>query len=417
MILEVITQGLQSFNQALLLAFPYFFPISLILVAWRLWRYYIVRDFLSKQDWVLLEVKLPKEHQKTPKAMEVVLGAFYQFPAPPTFYDYWWIGKVPLWFSLEMVSIDGHVHFILRIPKSQRSIIESHIYSQYPQAELHQVPDYVGGVNYDMPGSEWSLFGMEHTLVRADAYPIKTYVDYGIDRELLKEEQKVDPLTSTIEFMGSIGKGEQVWIQIMIMAAQPRFDKPGTWFQKEDWKGNAKAIIDKMLKRNIPGVTPLSPSALTAGEREVVEAIERNISKMGFDCGIRTLYLGKGKSFNPGNISSLFATFRQYGSVNLNSFKPVRITGLVWWKELLTPPKFPIKLPFWSWELAEKKREIFQAYVHRGYFHSPFKETAPFTLNTEELATIYHFPGAVAETPTFGRIGSKRSEAPVNLPI
>jgi hypothetical protein len=38
-------------------------------------------------------------------------------------------------------------------------------------------------------------------------------------------------------------------------------------------------------------------------------------------------------------------------------------------------------------------------------------------LSTEELATLYHFPGAIAATPSINRIPSKKSEAPANLPI
>ncbi|HRY62361.1 MAG TPA: hypothetical protein P5056_01155 [Candidatus Paceibacterota bacterium] len=404
MIQEILVQLLQTFGEVLFRAFAFALPFLAFIIAWSLWRYYIVRNFIAKAEWVMLEVKLPKEHQKTPQAMEVVLGAFHQFPTPPTWYDYWWLGKVPLWFSLELVSINGAVHFFMKIQKSQRSIIENHIYSQYPQAEIHQVPDYVGGINFEAPDSKWKMFGMEHVLVREDAYPIKTYVDYGLDRELLKEEQKVDPITSTIEFLGSLGEDEQAWIQIIIMAAQPRFPKKDTWFGKEDWKGNAKELLKKLLKRDAaPGFGPMM--MLSPGERATVEAIERSMSKLGFDCGIRTLYFGKDKKFNPQNIANLFATFRQYGSVTLNSFKPVRITSFNWWVD-----------PF-GWKLKELKSSLFRAYVSRGYFYRPFKNVPPFTLNSEELATIYHFPGAVSVTPTFSRIESKRAEAPINLPI
>ena len=38
-------------------------------------------------------------------------------------------------------------------------------------------------------------------------------------------------------------------------------------------------------------------------------------------------------------------------------------------------------------------------------------------MNGEELATLYHLPGAVATTPTLTRIPSKKSEAPANLPV
>jgi hypothetical protein len=38
-------------------------------------------------------------------------------------------------------------------------------------------------------------------------------------------------------------------------------------------------------------------------------------------------------------------------------------------------------------------------------------------LNTEELATIYHFPGMVAAAPTIERIEAKKVEPPPNLPM
>jgi hypothetical protein len=59
---------------------------------------------------------------------------------------------------------------------------------------------------------------------------------------------------------------------------------------------------------------------------------------------------------------------------------------------------------------------MLDAYKRRAYFYKPFKKSH-FVMNTEELATIYHFPGGVAATPTFSRIGSKKAEAPSNLPI
>lgn len=409
MILEIYKNAFWTLGSAFLGILPYVMPFILVTIAWRLWRYYVVRDFISKIEWISLEVRLPKEHQKTPAAMEIVLGAFYQPQSTKigdysNWYDYWWTGKVAPWFSLEMVSIGGHIHFFIRTPKNFKSLIENHIYSQYPEAEVHLVPDYVGGVNYENKDSNWSLFGSEFVLAKEDAYPIKTYVDYGLDKEMVKEEQKVDPITSTIEFIGSVGKDEQVWIQILVTAAKKRFKKKGKWFETEDWKGNAKGLLDKLLKRGMPGVTPTNPAALTAGEKQAVEAIERNISKMGFDCGIRALYLAKKDKFSAGNIPSLMSSFKQYGTMNLNSFKPSNATSKDWWKD------------YWGRKVARMKIQIFRAYCHRGCFYPPFKQQ-PFTLNTEELATIFHFPGAVSVTPTFGRLESKRAEAPVNLPI
>jgi hypothetical protein len=55
--------------------------------------------------------------------------------------------------------------------------------------------------------------------------------------------------------------------------------------------------------------------------------------------------------------------------------------------------------------------------IHEVLFH-PFTEMSlnGFILNTEELATLYHFPGEVAATPGIPRIDSVKGSAPANVP-
>jgi hypothetical protein len=57
-----------------------------------------------------------------------------------------------------------------------------------------------------------------------------------------------------------------------------------------------------------------------------------------------------------------------------------------------------------------------EAYKRRAYFYEPYVEKY-FVLNSEELATIFHFPGQVAAAPTLYRVPSKKGQAPSNLPI
>lgn len=403
-ILGVFNIGLSGVLDGLFLVYPLIILIAAILFAWRAWKRYIEADFISKMQWVMLEIKLPKETYKSPKAMEIVLEAFHQAPGG-NFYKDHWLGQVRPWSSLEIVSINGALHFIIRIPKGWRPNVEAHIYSQYPTAEIHEMADYVYGVPYLAADSKWQLFGAEFGLTKEDAYPIKTYVDFGLDKDP-KEEFKVDPITSTLEFMGSIGQGEQIWFQINIMAAKKRFPKPGTWFEHQDWAGDAKSLLDKLLKRDKLKDSLLlsNESVLSPGERTVVEAIEGQIAKFGFDCVLRALYLAEGEKFNPANIGGLMSSVKQYSSLNLNGFKPTKATSYEPWED-----------PFGS-KIVKLKKSFFELYCKRAGFYPPY-DRVPFVLNTEELATIYHFPGAVAATPTFGRSESKRGEAPVNLPI
>jgi len=62
---------------------------------------------------------------------------------------------------------------------------------------------------------------------------------------------------------------------------------------------------------------------LSPGEREVVEAVEKNIAKPGFEVKIRWTYIAKrDKFFKPRGVSGVMGIFSQFKTVNLNSFIP-----------------------------------------------------------------------------------------------
>lgn len=383
---------------------PYWLPVVLLYWLAHLWRYYTRSKFIKKTPWILLEIKIPREITKSPKAMEIVNGVFFQ-----TFdgnqLDKIFRGFVRSWFSLELVSLGGKVHFFIRTQKFHKNLVEAQIYSQYPEVEIHEVEDYINNIpSYGTPGSDWLMWGTEFKLSKDDAYPIKTYVDYGLD-ENPKEEHKIDPLTPVLEFLGSIGPSEQVWIQILVMSTMKRFKKPGTWFKKQDWRDDAKTLIDKLMKRDKPLPPGTFPPRLSPGEEEVVKALERSVSKIGFDCGLRAIYLAKTGSYDAARVVGLINSVRQYSSLHLNGFTTFNRTTVDYpWQDFRG-----LKLEWW-------KRRMFDAYRRRSWFHPPHKRK-PFVLNGEELATIYHFPGQVATTPTLKKIESKKGEPPIDLPI
>jgi len=109
---------------------------------------------------------------------------------------------------------------------------------------------------------------------------------------------------------------------------------------------------------------------------------------------------------------------RQYNSANLNGLKMKAYTDVSDefkdWSTLF---------PFLKKIIVRRKekltREMYNAYRLRSFFFPPYQNYRqnPFILNTEELATIFHFPGNVSATPTLAKIASKKSEPPPNLPI
>ncbi|HSE56710.1 MAG TPA: hypothetical protein VLB02_01345 [Candidatus Paceibacterota bacterium] len=402
--------------------------VVLLIMAWNLWLTYINTLFLNSIKWVLLEVRPPKEVHKSPLAMELVLGALYQTGGVGTWYDRYWKGNLRYFFSLEIVSHEGKVRFLVRTPDRFRKLIESQIYSQYPQAEVFEVEDYTKKIPDYKKGGPIELWGCRFELTKDDPYPIKTYVDYGLDKAVgsLDENQRIDPITPTLEFMGSLGAGEYFWFQILVQPDTKRFsvkNKEGKEESGKDWKDKGREVIKelkgKLLEKDAEG--KVMPGTSSQGQKLVIEAIERSINKLGFDCGIRALYLAEKASFNAGaRIPSLTGILRQFNSSDLNGFKPAETTSF----------DFPWQDPFGT-RLETKKKYLLSDYKNRSYFYggfsfddvkkyftSPGKSgKKPFILTSEELATLFHLPGTVLETPSFERIEATKGEPPANLPI
>jgi len=400
---DILAQTLHSFA----VTGPYWGPVLIFMFSIDMWKRYVRAYYLSTVEWVIIEIKLPPELSKSPQAMEVMFSMFHQ-TSDKKWYDRWWKGYVRTWFSLELVSLEGHVHFFIRMERRFLKAILPYIYSQFPNVQISEVEDYVNFVNY-RANSEWDIFGTEFLLTKPDPYPIKTYMDYGLDKDVRDDTTRVDPITPVIEYLGSIGKDEQIWIQILIMASKPRYKVKGKWFKKQTWHDEGTALVKKLREaEKTPGqegvILYMRNKMLSPGEEQIVKSIERGIGKLGFDCGIRSIYLAKKNAFDGARKPGLVHSFRQYNTTDMNGFRPNRTTDFDYpWQD------------FKNIRLNLKKHFMFRAYKARSYFYQPYVRK-PFALSTEELATIYHFPGAVSETPTFHRVPSKTGKAPSNLP-
>ncbi len=401
--------------QILAIALPIWLPFALGFASWSLWMRYIREKFIRKQKYILLEVRLPKEITKSPLAMELFLTALHQTGGESTWYDRNILGKVRPWFSLEIASIGGEVRFFIWTRAFFKNIVETALYAQYSSAEIFEVPDYTQNVFFDEHSMK--LWGITFEFTKPDPYPIKTYVDYGLDKDP-KEEFKIDPLTPMLEYLGSLRAGEQAWIQIVTRAYKKKkhFEWSEFKFKETDsWKTDAKKEIKKIHEEAQEEADALSDddadetggkkAKLTKVQQETITALERSVSKLGFECGIRGVYFAPQDKYNGINVPGMIGSFRQFGSNSHNGFKPGDTTDY----------DFPWQ-DYWGKKEVQNCREVLHAYKLRSYFFPPYIKKS-LVLNTEELATIYHFPGSVASTPTFERINSRKGEAPANLPI
>ncbi len=390
---------------------PIWLPVVLVYVLWHVWIYYVKMKFNVNQEYVLVEVKLPNEIRKTPLSMELFLNSLFQTIGEGTFIHRYIKGSQRPVFSLEMVSLEGDVKFFIWTRKFWKNLVEAQIYAQYPDIEVSEVVDYTKFVKYSP--ETLSLWGCEYKLKKDDFYPIKTYVDYRLESEGVKDEEKTDPISAILEFLGAVETGQQVWFQILVRAHKKERNKKLKWKErlkklefsgKEDWRGQGQAEVDELVKKVL--VDEKDPTKgyriMTKGESNVVSAIERSISKLSFDCNIRAIYLAENDKFDAINIMGLLGAFKQYNSLDLNQFGITMTTSFDYpWQD------------YKNIRANRLKREIINSFKRRALS----REYQPFVLNTEELATIYHFPGGVVQTPTFSRLLSKKAEAPSNLPI
>ncbi len=368
-------------------------PVLLVYLFWRTWLNYIRIFFIRNTPWVLLEIKIPREIMRSPKAIEVVLNALHN-TRDGNRWERYWKGFLRVWYSMEIISIGGQIHFFIYAQKGLRNFVESQIYSQYPGAEISEADDYsqiISPKDISESGGDWGVWGAEFFLVKEDAYPIRTYVDFGLEASRAKEEEKIDPLTSFLESLGSLQEGEQIWFQMLV--------RPAT----DVWKEKAEDVIEELQHKKggaaedvTTGFTMLSP-----GQREVLMAVEHNVAKLGYETGIRVVYLAKKEIFSVARNSIVSSSMKQYSTQNMNSFKPKTTSANYFFVEQ---------------RKRRKKRKLLRGYQERSWFYMPYCRPT-YVLNTESLATIYHFPGRVATTPTLGRIESKRGEPPIDLPI
>ncbi|MEX2436934.1 MAG: hypothetical protein WD471_02115, partial [Candidatus Paceibacterota bacterium] len=322
----------------------------LIIILLDLWLFYKREKFKKGIAWSLIEIRIPKEIEKTPKAMEQIfasLQATYSFGILPR--DKWLKGKVEGWTSFEIVGKAGRTHFLIRINEDYRDLLESAVYAQYPQAEISLVPeeeDYVNDFGSDIPNDEFDIFGTEFVLAREDAYPIRTYEYF---EHAVKEEKRIDPIANLTEIMSTLESYELVWIQLLVRPTSNSWIKKAQELvdelmgEKKKKKSGVFDIIGGLIGAILEFVINLFVGAfeqptwgdekqegdkdekkkdISPGKRKIIEAIEEKMSKTGFETIIRFVYIDKKDDFSRSNISGVMGHFHQFSTQNLNSLRP-----------------------------------------------------------------------------------------------
>lgn len=407
-----------------------------------MWFWMKNNQFAAGVKYVILEVRTPGNSEKPFRAMESVFTGLWQaMHDPPNPAEAWLQGKFQLTFQIEIVSSEGEIHFYLRIPEGARKGVESAIYAQYPDVEFIEVDDYTKRVPQALPNKEWDLWGTNYIFKKSDVYPIKTYPKFFEAPGEGEEEGRVDPMSLLLEGLSRLDRGEQIWIQAILHPITPEDDYNYVDMGKETIDefiqrpgikktggggllggGTAKDVRDaaSLLLTGAPpeearedqrqeeGGPFAAELRLTMGERDVVAGIEQKISKYAFMGSIRFMYLAKRENYFGPSKAFPMLYFTQFSTHNLNGLRPLKATIT---KSYTFKTKFLDKRRAYA-----KKRRLFRQYTRRVHPFYPNKG-GTILLNTEELATLFRFPGKfTAPTAPLTRIQTRRGGAPPELP-
>jgi len=353
----------------------------------------ILRWFLSRRHYFphqVFLVRLPKEKPEDDKKEatvqqlreeiakgETIFAAIGGLKAERGF-KAWLTGRHDH-FSFEIVASHNKIAFYVVAPHEQVRYIEQQIQAYYPEAIIDEVEDYNP---FSMSGQIAAAY-LKTT--KSFLFPIKTY-----------QKMEVDPLNSLINTLSKLGKDESLVIQYLVRSAHSAWHKKVRHVvekihQKNSVSAGVKSGGPSALIGDIFGGghknnnVPEAPKKLSAIEEEMVKTIEEKNLKTGLDVNIRIIASAKAKEEANRYLENVASTFGEYNNFSYgNNFSRANKSA---------PGK------------------IVQDFIYRH-----FQERSAFLLNSEELASVFHFPLKSTETPNILWLTSKIAPAPANVP-
>lgn len=361
--------------------------------------------------WSIISIKISRETQKTPQAMEQILATINGWGTLPSF-------KPTEWVSLELISVGGEIRFLIRILEKYKHLLESTIFSFYQDVEIKDVDDYMDLVpsnTAELYARGQEIWGSEIILSKEGAYPIKSY------KEAIGggEGTGSDPLSVFMEIMGRLTPEEFIGIQFLLMPVSTK-----------SVKAKYKYILEKLKSKPKEGdiVDPSTMQIKMGNEAKLAKAVEENLSKPFFNTLIRAVYVAPKTAFREKYAKQgIVSSFNQYAIPDMNSFSKNGITEIG--DVLPNPDKQFVLFP--ERRNEARKERILHTFRHRDIppvtfmgklissmmFHnnmgSKFCE-----LSTESLATVFHLPTtAILTAPFMQRVESRKVGPPQGLAI
>jgi len=191
-----------------------------------------------------------------------------------------------------------------------------------------------------------------------DTYkPVRTY-----------EELNTDSMASILTTISKISLGESAACQIVLTGAG------------SEWRNKGKAYVRKIRDVVMDPEKKTKPKV----DDDVLAAIEKKCEKGGFNVDIRLVATARDKSLADNMLETMVRTFSQFNKEGSNHFVKEKLGG-------------------------GAKKQFVKDFIYR----TPRKG---MTLNTAELASVFHFPNKKIETPHISWLFSRRAPATGGVP-
>ena len=274
------------------------------------------------------------------------------------------------WIALEIVKTKEEIVFYVATPKKFESFIEKEIYSLYPSSQIEKAEDY----NIFSPTENVCCGYLKTT--KPLYLPIKTY-----------NNMDSDPLSSITNIFTKLKTNEEAAVQLIIKKSS------------NNWRDRAMMIINEVSQgKNFTqamGATSLISIIKGKDEKknyelkvdeELLNILENKISKNSFETNIRLVVSTDDKNKSESIFLQMANSFGQFNSPKTNGFKLIRTKG-----------------------------RAFDELIYKYSFRL-FVFPTNNILDTEELASIFHFPTPLTKTPNIKGVNSKVSAPPIDLP-